>query len=77
MKTSLATKTNSTTPTVKTEFMAYFAHIENSMVFYKTLPKGGSRTAKSGKLVFKLQDLPLGFRLKPVHPTEELEFLME
>ncbi len=77
MKTNLAVRTDSTTPRVVTEYMAYFSHIENSVVVYRTMPKGGSKTSKGGKISLKLQDLPIGFRLGPVHPVDELKQLTE
>ncbi len=76
MKTALARKTDSTTTEQPTEYLAFFSHIENSLIYYKTMVKG-EKNAKFGKMVIKLQDLPLGFKLKPVHPADELKFLTE
>ena len=76
-KPNVVLKSDSGKPTVSEAYMAYFSHIENGLIVYRTLPKGGSKRAKSGRLAFKINGVPPDFRLSSVHPIEELKELME
>lgn len=74
-KSNLALADDPTTPRKATERMAYFSHIQNSLIVYRIAEKG--KSTPISKITLKLQDLPFGVKLGPVHPIEFLQQLTE